>query len=198
MWWTHKGLWTISSGTNFGCIKTGWWFGVPRQGKLIDSFFRTTVPYSITNLPQVKDSIEPIVATRAEASLWSKLTFRYWFDKIKIDGFTANDNVRSGTVLKSTQIEKDSSPEVICKHFIDFFAQHDFYSSYFLFLADITDMLGDQMHFCLQFSNGIFFATADEVEDKWCEFAVNYMENNLVTNWFLQSFSTFHLLYDYI
>lgn len=49
-------------------------------------------------------------------------------------------------------------------------------------LSDVTDMLGAGMNFCLRFPDGIYFATATEVEEKWVEIAVQFMENHLITN----------------
>lgn len=53
---------------------------------------------------------------------------------------------------------------------------------YFYTFSDITDKYGPELNFCLQFPNGIYFASATEVEEKWAELAVNFMEENLVIN----------------
>lgn len=41
-------------------------------------------------------------------------------------------------------------------------------------------MVGAELHFCLQYPDGIRFAVATEVEQKWAELATMFMENNLI------------------
>lgn len=65
----------------------------------------------------------------------------------------------------------------------NFFSLYVIIFTYFFTFSDITDKYGPELNFCLQFPNGIYFASATEVGEKWAELAVNFMEENLVINW---------------
>lgn len=63
---------------------------------------------------KVRDANEPVCVSSMEARIWSKLIFRYWLDKIVFDGFAANNNIGTFTVMESIH-DQNIDPEIICK-----------------------------------------------------------------------------------
>lgn len=82
---------------------------------------------------KVHDSNEPICVSHVEARIWAKLTFRYWLEKVKLEGFAANDNsVMDPYILDASQIDNNVMPDIICKKSL--YSLHYIYFYYFSLL----------------------------------------------------------------